>query len=77
MTLFYFHFRSSGRHWMPDPCGTRLPSRAAAEAEARRAAREMAQGDDGDRWRGWRVEVADEDGAVLTQVPVFDRLSYH
>jgi hypothetical protein len=30
-----------------------------------------------DRWRGWRVEVTDEEGAVVSKVPIFGSRSYH
>ena len=77
MAVYYFHFRNEGRHSMPDLYGERLPDLTAAEAFARQTARDLAESDDADRWRGWRVEVADDEGAVLTKVPVFARSSYH
>ena len=77
MAVYFFHIRSGGRHAMPDLYGESLPDLAAAEAVARTTAEAMAASEDSDQWRGWRVEVEDDEGAVLSRVPVFDRKRYH
>jgi hypothetical protein len=77
MSVYYFHFRNGTRQYMPDLYGETLPDLAAAQAVARQTATEMAASDDGDRWRGWRVEVADESGATLASTPVFEASQYH
>jgi len=77
MALYFFHFRGCGRQWMPDLQGERLPNLATAEQFAQETAEALAGCNECERWRGWRVEVTDEEGAVLSKVPVFNSMQYH
>ena len=77
MSVYFFHFRNGTRQFMPDLYGETLPDLTAARDVARQTAAEMAKCKDADRWRGWRVDVADEAGVTLATAPVFEASRYH
>jgi hypothetical protein len=77
MSVYFFHFRNGMRQFMPDLYGETLPDLDAAKAVARETANEMAASKDADRWRGWRVDIANEAGMTLASTPVFEASQYH
>ena len=77
MSVYYFHFRNGTRQYMPDLYGESLPDLDTAKQVAKQTATEMARSEDSDRWRGWRVDVADEAGLTLASTPVFEARQYH
>ena len=73
MARFFFHVQKGGELEC-DALGIELPDIASARQQAIRAARDLLadmtiRGQDA---RGWTIEIADEDGAVLDWVPLPD-----
>ncbi len=72
MQRFYFHLRNfAGRSL--DEAGMLLPDRAAAVREAMQAARAVMRTPTdsaaADAWRGWQIEVVDDEGVPVLVLP--------
>jgi len=67
MPLYFFHL-NFGERILPDEEGVELPSRIAAQNEARAVIRDLSDDRTSDRrrhWGGWFLEVEDHDGLFL------------
>ena len=71
MPLYYFHLQDRGSR-LQDEQGVTLPDAEAAFYQAIRSARELIRGnlEIGTKWQNQSVEIEDEQGLPLFQVPL-------
>ncbi|HEX4736035.1 MAG TPA: hypothetical protein VH331_00580 [Allosphingosinicella sp.] len=77
MPRYYFHLNGPGTI-VTDEEGLVLPDREAAWYQAVRSAREMIRAELhlGTSWEGQAIEIADDDGAPVAQVPLAEIARY-
>lgn len=69
----YFFPATDGKRNLADDGGLVLASHEAARREARAIAADLLHPDDGEgaaAWRGWRIQVLDATGRLISEVPV-------
>ena len=77
MPRYYFHLRDQGSR-LTDEDGVSLPDAEAAWYQAVRSARELIRADLqlGCKWDGKAVEIQDERGAPVAQIPLQEIATY-